>query len=156
MPLFKNLFGFTSDRRHLFLIVGPNQWPINLAFSVFVTVLALIFYLHNYGIYLFIFGLVWMLKNVIYWSLNILEESEGYHTLIVRKSLKFGFILFIIPEIMLFLGFFLSLLSFLPMPFYSPGITLIIRRNSQSQILRDTCFQYSTANNLRIFRDMSP
>lgn len=106
MTFFRELFGFTSDRRHLFLIVGVNQWPLNTASSLFVTILGLVLYLHNYGIYPFLLGLCWILKNIFYWIYNILEESEIYHTLIVRKNLKMGFILFITSEIMLFLGFF--------------------------------------------------
>jgi len=106
MSNFKTLFGFTSDRRHLFMIIGPNQWPFNVACSLSTVVLGFVLFLHNYGMYSFLLGFLWLIKNVIFWLYNILEESEEYHTLIVRKSLKLGFILFILSEIMLFLGFF--------------------------------------------------
>jgi heme/copper-type cytochrome/quinol oxidase subunit 3 len=32
--------------------------------------------------------------------------NKGYHTCVVRKGLRLGFILFVVSEIMLFFGFF--------------------------------------------------
>ena len=49
-----------------------------------------------------------LIFTAIFWFLDISREAViiGYHTQIVRKGLKTGFLFFIISEIMLFFGFF--------------------------------------------------
>lgn len=94
------------NRTHLYLILGLNQWPINMSGSIFITISGLILYIYNYDSYLMLVGIIWLMINLFPWFQNIIWESDYYHTLIIRKCLINGFALFIVSEIMLFLGFF--------------------------------------------------
>lgn len=53
-------------------------------------------------------GLVLLAITSIFWFLDISREAvvKGFHTRVVRKGLKTGFLFFITSEIMLFFGFF--------------------------------------------------
>jgi len=61
-----------------------------------------------YGGYILLSGLLLLAIVAFNWFKDIINESTflGYHTLVVRKGLKIGFILFLASEVMLFLGFF--------------------------------------------------
>lgn len=63
------------------------------------------------GIYI-IFGLIALSYCTFYWFNDIIDEAtrSGYHTKVVKAGLRWGFILFIISEIMLFFGFFWAFL----------------------------------------------
>jgi len=70
----------------------------------------LAFYMHQvpYSGYFAIFGLLCVGYCAFFWLCDIVDEAtnSGYHTLVVRKGLRFGFYLFIASEVMLFFGFF--------------------------------------------------
>lgn len=99
-----------SGRKHLFHMVDPSPWPFVVAIGAFYFTSGLAFYMHriNYGFILFILGLLILLITGFFWFRDIIIESTflGYHTKVVRIGLKFGFLLFIASEVMLFLGFF--------------------------------------------------
>jgi heme/copper-type cytochrome/quinol oxidase subunit 3 len=63
--------------------------------------------LKNSGIFL-IFAIASLSYCAYYWFSDIIDEAtfSGYHTRVVRKSLRIGFGLFIVSEIMLFFGLF--------------------------------------------------
>ena len=95
-------------KRHLFHIVEPSPWPLLSSFGVFLFTTGLIFYMQEYSSKFFFFGIIILIISSFFWFNDIINESSflGYHTLVVRKGLKYGFMLFITSEIMLFLGFF--------------------------------------------------
>jgi len=97
-------------KRHLFHIVQPSPWPILIAIGAFLLTSGLAFYMHRilYGGYILLSGLLLLAIVAFNWFKDIINESTflGYHTLVVRKGLKIGFILFLASEVMLFLGFF--------------------------------------------------
>jgi len=64
------------------------------------------------GLFL-IFGLLCLILCVFFWFSDIVDEAtmSGYHTKAVRMGLRLGFLLFIVSEMMLFFGFFLSIFS---------------------------------------------
>lgn len=96
--------------RHLFHVLEPSLWPFFIAFGLFFFVSGLAFSMHYIytGIYILLVGLMILLTTAIFWFLDISREAVviGYHTRIVRKGLKMGFLFFIASEIMLFFGFF--------------------------------------------------
>lgn len=100
----------SSIRKHLFHIVDPSPWPIISAFSGFFLLSGLVFYLHDvyFGGYFLIFGLMSVVLSAFFWFLDIIKEASnsGLHTLVVRTGLRYGFLLFIVSEVMLFFGFF--------------------------------------------------
>lgn len=93
---------------HYFHIVTPSPWPFLTAFNLFILIIGCISYMHYYGGYLFLYGLISLIFIIGLWLRDVIREGtyEGMHTKIVQKNLKFGFILFIISEIMFFFGFF--------------------------------------------------
>jgi cytochrome c oxidase subunit 3 len=99
-----------SGRRHLFHIVDPSPWPIISAFSAFFLLSGLAFYVHRiiFGDYFFLIGLTTLALAVFFWFTAVVKEAhvDGYHSLVVRAGLRYGFLLFIASEIMLFFGFF--------------------------------------------------
>lgn len=60
------------------------------------------------GGYVLIFGLLNLCFCAFFWFSDVIDEAAfmGYHTQAVRNGLKWGFMLFITSEIMLFFGFF--------------------------------------------------
>ena len=69
-------------------------------------------YMHFYekGFLIFALGLICTTISTILWWRDIVREAtyEGHHTLIVQHGLRFGMVLFIVSEVMLFFAFFWS------------------------------------------------
>lgn len=97
-------------RKHLFHMVTPSIWPFFTALALFFFLSGLIFYIHRiwFGGWLVLLGLVNLCICAYYWFSDIITEATflGFHTLIVRRGLKRGFLLFLVSELMLFFGFF--------------------------------------------------
>lgn len=100
------------EQRHYYHMVSLSPWPFFIAFNIFILLLGGVLYMHMY-----IYGgyiLIWGILNIIYivwlWLRDVIREGtfEGMHTIKVQKNLKFGFILFIISEVMFFFGFFFA------------------------------------------------
>jgi heme/copper-type cytochrome/quinol oxidase subunit 3 len=95
-------------KRHLFHILEQSSWPILIGWSVFLSVTSIAYYLHDINTNLIFVALFIFIFSFFSWVIDVLSEStkEGEHTIVVQKGLSFGFILFILSEIMLFFGFF--------------------------------------------------
>lgn len=109
--MYKNeyfLYMKNLSQMHYYHLVTPSAWPFLVAFNLFVLILGAISYMHFYGGYLFIYGLINLLFVILLWVRDVIREGtyEGMHTKVVQKNLKLGFILFILSEIMFFFGFF--------------------------------------------------
>jgi len=61
-----------------------------------------------YGLFIFFLAAISLVYVIRQWFYDIEDEASihGYHTLIVKKGLYKGFILFVVSEVMLFFGFF--------------------------------------------------
>src|SRR5690348_3718817 len=112
-PLFKDkykLYMKSLRQRHYYHMVTPSPWPFLLALQLFLMILGGTMYMHVYinGGYIFIFGILNVSFIAFLWFRDVIREGtyEGMHTKIVQRNLKFGFMLFIISEIMFFFGFF--------------------------------------------------
>ncbi len=96
--------------KHPFHIVDVSPWPLLTSFSAFSLLLGLTLYVHQYlfGFRLFIVGLLTTIVVTGLWWRDIVREGtyEGAHTAQVQYGLRFGMILFIVSEIMLFFAFF--------------------------------------------------
>lgn len=95
---------------HPFHIVDPSPWPIVVAFGAFFMLFGMTLYMHsfNLGFSLFILGLLITTVNATLWWRDIVREGtfEGVHTFSVQHGLRFGMVLFIVSEVMLFFAFF--------------------------------------------------
>lgn len=99
-----------SRRSHLFHIIDPSPWPFFVSISLFNVVAGVILWVNKYliGANIALISFVILFVFVQFWFFDIVRESsfEGKHTSVVQKGLKLGMILFIVSEVMFFVGFF--------------------------------------------------
>jgi len=99
-----------NERKHLFHIVDPSPWPIITALGAFLLTSGLAFFMHRIqlGGYVLLCGFFILILSSIFWFGEIIDEGtfRGSHTNIVRNGLRWGFLFFILSEVMLFFGFF--------------------------------------------------
>jgi cytochrome c oxidase subunit 3 len=95
---------------HPFHIVNPSPWPIVVSFAAFSFLMGVVLYMHSYelGFTLLSLGLIATVVNTSFWWRDVVREGtfEGHHTFQVQHGLRFGMILFIVSEVMLFFSFF--------------------------------------------------
>jgi len=95
---------------HPYHLVDPSPWPFVVAFGAFFMLLGLTLYMHSYnaGFMIFILGVISIVINTSFWWNDIVREGtfEGAHTTTVQYGLRFGMVLFIVSEVMLFFAFF--------------------------------------------------
>jgi len=69
-----------------------------------------VFYMHDvfFGGFFALFGFILVASSAFFWFFDVVQEATyaGHHTLAVRAGLRYGFLLFIVSEVMLFFGFF--------------------------------------------------
>ena len=101
---------FIGTLKHPFHIVNPSPWPLIVSFSAFFMLFGLVLYMHSYtiGFTLLLLGFTATVINASFWWRDIVREAtfEGFHNTYVQAGLRFGMILFIVSEIMLFFAFF--------------------------------------------------
>lgn len=97
-------------QKHSFHLVDPSPWPIfaSLGFWGFTTGLVGWFHGYDYAELLATLSILSLVYVSIVWWRDVLRESvyQGHHTKNVQKGIMYGMILFIVSEIMLFVGFF--------------------------------------------------
>jgi cytochrome c oxidase subunit 3 len=95
---------------HPFHIVDASPWPLIVAFSSFFTLFGMVLYMHSFsiGILLLFLGFLSTVLNASFWWRDVVREGtfEGLHTSQVQEGLRFGMLLFIVSEVMLFFAFF--------------------------------------------------
>lgn len=94
---------------HTYHLLNSSPWPILTSFSLLIIATGLTLWMHFYqnGQLLVILGVVLTSSCVICWWRDTIREStfEGNHTYKVQLGLRYGVILFIVSEIMLFVSF---------------------------------------------------
>jgi hypothetical protein len=97
-------------KRHFFHLVNPSPWPFVVSLGLLLITSGLAFYMHRVylGGFVLVLGLFAVMLAAFFWLRDVVGEVSyvGYHTLVVKKGLVFGFLLFIVSEVMLFFGFF--------------------------------------------------
>ena len=94
---------------HDYHILNPSIWPFIGAVSGFSMLVGAVLWMHDNGPWLFLIGLVGVLYVMFAWWSDVITESQvGDHTPVVRIGLKYGFILFIMSEVMFFAAWFWS------------------------------------------------
>lgn len=95
---------------HPFHIVDPSPWPFFISLSIFGCATGGVMYIHSYygASFTLLNSFFLMILSMFVWWRDIVREStfEGHHTSTVQINLRYGMILFIISEILFFLGFF--------------------------------------------------
>lgn len=95
--------------RHPFHLVDISPWPLYLSTSLFITLVLLARFLsqRDLSFDFVLIGAVFTVYFFFAWIENVIAEADaGYHVLAVQQGLSYGFILFILSEVMLFFSFF--------------------------------------------------
>jgi len=93
---------------HNFHLVERSPWPLIGSFRAFIITSRLINFIHFNNKIILTLRLIATILVIKQWWRDISREAtlQGYHTLIVKKGLKWGIILFILREILFFFSFF--------------------------------------------------
>ena len=96
-----------SHAKHDYHILEPSVWPFVGAVSGFVMLFGAVWWFKDGTPLVFLAGLAGVLFVMYSWWSDVIAESRaGDHTPVVYLGLRYGFILFIISEIMFFLAWF--------------------------------------------------
>lgn len=97
------------EKNHDYHILHPSVWPFLGAVSGFAMLLGAVGFFHDYGPWLMLMGLAGVLYVMYAWWSEVVKESHiGDHTPVVQIGLRYGFILFIMSEVMFFAAWFWS------------------------------------------------
>lgn len=93
---------------HPYHIVDPSPWPFLMAMSLLVLAIGAVLAMHDYGFVPFAVGIAFLVFCFVGWVRDVSHEADtqASHTKEVRHSLRLGFALFIVTELMLFVSLF--------------------------------------------------
>ncbi|MBL9059350.1 MAG: cytochrome c oxidase subunit 3 [Mangrovicoccus sp.] len=95
------------EKNHDYHILQPSIWPFIGALGAFVMLFGAVLFMHDHGPWMFLAGLVMVLYVMFgWWAETITENQVGDHTPVVLIGLRYGFILFIMSEVMFFSAWF--------------------------------------------------
>jgi len=101
--------------RHPYHMVTVSPWPLLASLSAFTITTGAVMYMHRYswGGFILLYGLIFLITILSLWWRDVIREGtfEGMHTEVVVRSLRIGFLLFILSEVMFFCIFFLGIFS---------------------------------------------
>jgi len=96
--------------RHPYHMVTVSPWPLLASLSAFTITTGAVMYMHRYswGGFILLYGLIFLITILSLWWRDVIREGtfEGMHTEVVVRSLRIGFLLFILSEVMFFVFFF--------------------------------------------------
>ena len=96
-------------KNHDYHILPPSVWPFLGAVSAFTMLFGAVMWMHGKGPWMGLIGLVGVLYVMFAWWADVVKESRvGDHTPVVRIGLRYGFIMFIMSEVMFFAAWFWS------------------------------------------------
>ena len=106
-------------KNHDYHILNPSVWPFIGALSGFAMLVGAVLWMHQITPFLFWMGFVGVLYTMYAWWSDVVEESHiGDHTPVVRIGLRYGFIFFIMSEVMFFSAWFWSFFKHTIYPMY--------------------------------------
>lgn len=95
---------------HPYHLVEVSPWPIFTSFALFGLTFNTVLVMHGYiGVVSIIFiNMICVMYSMGLWFRDVISEASylGHHTLAVRNGINIGYLLFIISEVMFFLGIF--------------------------------------------------
>jgi cytochrome c oxidase subunit 3 len=96
-------------KNHDYHILPPSIWPFLSALAAFTMLFGAVLWMANGMPWLFWIGFVGVLYCMFGWWSDVIRESNaGDHTPAVRIGLRYGFIMFIMSEVMFFAAWFWS------------------------------------------------
>ena len=95
------------EKNHDYHILTPSVWPFVGAVGAFIMLFGAVRWMHDMSPWMFFVGFATVLYTMYAWWSDVIAESRvGDHTPVVRISLRYGFILFIMSEVMFFSAWF--------------------------------------------------
>lgn len=115
------------EKNHDYHILPPSPWPFLGGIGAFVMLFGAVMWMHGSGPWLFLIGLAAVLYVMFAWWADVVHEGEtGDHTPVVRLGLRYGFILFIMSEVMFFAAWFWSFFKHALYPMHPDGLSPMI------------------------------
>ena len=98
----------TQRITHPYHLVEPSPWPFVTALAALVLAVGGVLYVHAHDLIVFFIGLSFLLICLFGWFRDVVKEAfiEKQHTPAVQRGLRYGMALFILSEVMFFVGFF--------------------------------------------------
>ena len=95
------------EKNHDYHILAPSTWPLLSALAGSIMLAGIVFWMHDVTPFVFFGGFIAVLYCMFGWWSEVVAESKiGDHTPVVRIGLRYGFILFIMSEVMFFVAWF--------------------------------------------------
>ncbi|WP_375280331.1 cytochrome c oxidase subunit 3 [Pseudooctadecabacter sp.] len=114
------------EKNHDYHILPPSIWPLLTGVAVFVMLFGAVIWMDTKdNPYMFLMGFAGVLYCMYaWWAEVIVESGQGDHTPVVRIGLRYGFIMFIMSEVMFFAAWFWSFFkhAMYPMGPQSPAV----------------------------------
>ena len=115
------------EKNHDYHILAPSLWPFLASVAAFVMLFGAVQWMHGNGPWLFLIGFVGTLYVSFGWWADVVAESHvGDHTPVVRIGLRYGFILFIMSEVMFFAAWFWSFFKHAMYPMHPEGLSPMV------------------------------
>nr|YP_009400159.1 cytochrome c oxidase subunit III [Gekko hokouensis]AMW90875.1 cytochrome c oxidase subunit III [Gekko hokouensis] len=97
-----------THQAHSYHMVDPSPWPLTGAMAALLMTSGLAVWFHYNSTTIMTMGLVSMLLTMHQWWRDIVREGtlQGQHTNLVQLGLRYGMVLFIVSEVLFFIGFF--------------------------------------------------
>ena len=94
-------------KNHDYHILPPSIWPLMAAAGAFMMLFGAVLWMHGSQPWLGLAGFVLILYVMYAWWADVIHEAQvGDHTPVVRLGLRYGFIMFIMSEVMFFAAWF--------------------------------------------------
>jgi len=101
---------FTKFKAHPFHLVDNSPWPFLASFGLLFMACGGVLYMHSYlyGGYFLTASFIFVVFTASFWWRDIGREGvfQGHHTTAVQTGIRYGMILFILTEVIFFIGFF--------------------------------------------------
>jgi len=105
---------FLQTQKHPFHVLEASPLPFMISLCSLILTVGFVEYMHFSSIWNFLIGLFSLIAVMFMWFFDVINEATfgGYHTSPVVANLRFGFLLFVLTEVMFFLSFFWSFFHF--------------------------------------------
>ncbi|MFA5538687.1 MAG: cytochrome c oxidase subunit 3 [Gemmobacter sp.] len=115
------------SKNHDYHILPPSLWPLLGGVSAFVMLFGAVMWMKDITPWMFFIGLAAVLYTMFGWWSEVAHEGQtGDHTPVVQVGLRYGFILFIISEVMFFTAWFWSFFKHALYPIHPDGISPMV------------------------------
>ncbi|MFK4812945.1 cytochrome c oxidase subunit 3 [Devosia neptuniae] len=95
-------------KNHDYHMVEPSPWPFVMSVGILIFAIGAISWMHHWTPWIFFIGLAVVLYTMYAWWSDVVKEANNGvdHTPVVQMHHRYGMMLFIASEVMLFVAFF--------------------------------------------------